>query len=250
MRIPLAPAGLREMVILTLVFGGVAGLGYAALWAGHGWGLGLGVFFTHLWFGGLAFFRDPERTPPAEADTLVSPADGKVTESSRLDYHEDVHGPAMRIGIFLSIFDVHVNRSPCSGVVRSITYQRGKFLDARDRRSGAENESNTIVIEPEDPSAGPIVVRQVAGKIARRIVCSLRVGDRVERGQRIGLIKFGSRTELIVPVSCRYVPAVRIGDHARGATTILARRGAGADGPPVDAGATGRSGHAQACVGS
>jgi len=161
----------------------------------------------------------------------VAPADGKVVETSLLEHHPDVNGPATRLGIFLSVFDVHVNRSPCSGTVRRITYQPGQFLDARDPNSGQMNEANTIVIEPDDPSRGPIVVRQIAGLIARRIVCGVKVGDKVQTGQRIGLIKFGSRTELIVPAGSGYAPAVAIGDRARGALTIMARLTAGAAGP-------------------
>lgn len=224
MRIPLAPAGRREMIIITLVFGSATVAGFAAVGMGHAWGFPLGVFCGHLWGFGLAFFRDPERTTPAESDILVAPADGKVTETATLDHHDDVGGPATRIGIFLSIFDVHVNRSPCSGTIRTIRYQPGRFLDARDKRSGELNEANMLVIDPDDPDEGPVVVRQVAGLIARRIVCSVKVGDRVEKGQRIGMIKFGSRTELIVPTRSLYTPAVKVGDKARGAATILARK--------------------------
>lgn len=170
------------------------------------------------------FFRDPPRRVPQGPGLVVAPADGKVVEISKLEQHPDIGGPAMRIGIFLSVFDVHINRSPCSGTVRRITYQPGQYLDARDPNSGQLNEANTIVIEPDEPSKGPIVVRQIAGLIARRIVCSVKVGDRVETGQRIGLIKFGSRTELIVKADSGYSPAVAIGDRAYGALTVMARQ--------------------------
>ena len=154
----------------------------------------------------------------------MAPADGKVVEIVRLDGHDDIGGPAMRMGIFLSVLDIHVNRSPCAGVVRAIRYEPGKFLDARHPDSGRLNEANTVVIDPDEPHAGPIVVRQIAGFIARRVVCSLKVGDRVETGQRIGLIKFGSRTELIVPGHDNYDASVAVGDKARGAFTVMARR--------------------------
>jgi phosphatidylserine decarboxylase len=215
------------MLILTVLLACPAVPFFAAGLAGYPWGWVVAAVLTLLWLGGLAFFRDPERRPPDEPGILVAPADGKVVETSRLDHHPDVGGPATRIGIFLSVFDVHINRSPCSGVVRRISYQPGQFLDARDPNAGQMNEANTIVIEPEDPSKGPVVVRQIAGLIARRVVCGVKVGDRLTAGQRIGLIKFGSRTELIVPAAGGYAPAVVIGDKARGGITILARRAEG-----------------------
>ncbi len=224
MRTMLAPAGRREIILITLLCGGLAVLSLVlalrvspAFWA-------LAVLFTLLWGAGLAFFRDPERASPAGGDLMLSPADGKVVETVQLGNHLDMGGPATRISIFLSVFDVHINRSPCSGVVRSVRYQPGRFLDARHPDCGKVNESNTIVIDPMNPADGPVVVRQIAGKIARRIVCPLKEGDRVEAGQRIGLIKFGSRTELILPGHDRYVPAVQVGDRAVGAVTVLARR--------------------------
>lgn len=230
MRLPLAPAGLREMAILTILFGGAAvGTALLAL-SGHTWAWAPAALFAAVWLGGLAFFRDPYRPVPSGPGIMVSPADGKVTETGPLDNHLEIGGPAMRIGIFLSVFDVHINRSPCAGTVKSVTYRPGKFLDARHVDSGPLNEANTIVIEPDAPHLGPVVVRQVAGLIARRIVCSVKPGDRVACGQRIGLIKFGSRTELILPGHRNYIPAVKVGEHVAGATTILARRIAGPDG--------------------
>jgi len=223
MRIPLAPAGRREILIITLVFGGLAIAGFAIAHAGHSWAWPIGGVFTLLWLGGIAFFRDPERRVPNEPGALVAPADGKVVEITDLDHHDDVGGSATRIAIFLSVFDVHINRSPCTGTVKAVRYKPGKFLDARDPNSGLLNEANDIIIEPDAPGVGPMVVRQIAGLIARRIVCSVKVGDRVEIGQRVGLIKFGSRTELIVPNPGHYTPAVRIGDRSSAATTILAR---------------------------
>ncbi|MDM8005191.1 MAG: phosphatidylserine decarboxylase [Phycisphaerae bacterium] len=224
MRIPLAPAGCREMIILTLLLACPAVAFYAIAASGYSWAWVMGVLATLLWLGGMAFFRDPQRVTPAAMGILVAPADGKVVEISSMEQHPDISGPATRIGIFLSVLDVHVNRSPCSGTVRRITYQPGRFLDARDPNSGRLNEANTLVIEPDDASKGPIVVRQIAGLIARRVVCSVKVGDHVEAGQRIGLIKFGSRTELIVKADSGYVPAVTIGDRAYGALTVVARQ--------------------------
>lgn len=220
MRIPLAPAGRREMTLLTLLFGGAAALAFVLAGAGNPWLWPVGVLFAILWLAGLAFFRDPERRLPSESEIMVSPADGKVTEITRLERHEDIGGPALRIGIFLSVLNVHVNRSPCAGVVKAIRYQKGKFLDARHPECGECNEANTVVLETE---RGPVVIRQVAGLIARRIICSLQVGDRVNIGDRMGLIKFGSRTELIVPLGA-YEASVKIGDMVAGASTIVMRR--------------------------
>jgi phosphatidylserine decarboxylase len=226
MRIPLARAGAREMLLLTLVFGGPAALAFFGAASGWAWCWPVGGLFALLWAGGLAFFRDPERAIPGDRGIMVAPADGVVVETAELDHQPDVNGPARRISIFLSVFDVHINRSPCEGVVRLMRYQPGRFVDARDPNSGQVNESNTIIIEPDDPAEGPVVVRQIAGLIARRIVCNLKVGDRVKTGQRIGLIKFGSRTELIFPAGSPYRPSVKVGERARGAVTIMARRDA------------------------
>lgn len=212
------------MLILTVLLACPAVAFFAAGFAGHAWGWAVAAVLALLWLGGLAFFRDPQRQPPDEPGILVAPADGRVVETAQLDLHPDVGGPATRIGIFMSVFDVHVNRSPCSGIVKRISYQPGQFLDARDPKAGQMNEASTIVIEPDDASSGPVVVRLIAGLIARRIVCGVKVGDRLTAGQRIGLVKFGSRAELIVPTAVGYAPAVVIGDKARAGVTILARR--------------------------
>ncbi len=224
MRIPLAPDGVREMAIITVLLGGGTAAATAAAAGGFTWCWPIAGLLLIAWAGGIAFFRDPERETPADPTLMVAPADGKIVEISRIDRHDDLPGLATRVSIFLSIFDVHVNRSPCAGVVRSIRYTPGKFLDARDPESGRANESNTIVIEPDPPHAGPVVVRQIAGLVARRIVCGVKVGQRLEAGQRIGLIKFGSRTELIVPGHDLYAVAVGIDDRARGARTVLLQR--------------------------
>lgn len=211
------------MLLITLVVGVPAALSFFGAVSGWSWLWPVGVVLALLWAGGLAFFRDPERRVPSEPGIMVAPADGLVVETADLDHHPDVGGPARRISIFLSVFDVHINRSPCEGVVRLMRYQPGRFVDARNPDSGTLNEANTIVIEPDDPTEGPVVVRQIAGLIARRIVCDLKVGDRVKTGQRIGLIKFGSRTELIFPAGSSYLPSVQVGDRSRGAVTVMAR---------------------------
>ncbi len=220
---PLTRHGIREPLLASLLIVTAVGLiAWAATTVGV-WLWALIVPCAALWLFVLAFFRDPTRIIPADPGVLVAPADGRVTDIDRLDHCDEIGGPALRISVFLSIFDVHVNRAPCAGRVLRTVYRPGEFLDARHPESGRRNESNTIVIEPEHERPGPVVVRQIAGLIARRIVCPLRPGDRVERGGRIGMIKFGSRTDLLVPADSELEPAVKINDHVKGGSTVLLR---------------------------
>lgn len=215
----IAREGMREMWLGTIVLGAGAGVAGWLFWP-------LALPFVLVWLWVIAFFRDPPRRITCAADELCSPADGTITEITHLDNEPLIGGPAVRIGMFLSIFNVHINRAPCAGRVRSITYMPGAFLDARDPDSGKRNESNTIILDTEAPLPGPVVVRQVAGKVARRIICHLSPGDRVTAGQRFGLIKFGSRTELLVPRLAGTKVLVGIGDRVRAGLTILARQSA------------------------
>ena len=181
-------------------------------------------FLLALFF--LWFFRDPERHIPQQLGAVVSPADGTVTDVS----------PALtsgekrtRISIFLSVFDVHVNRSPIAGVIREIRYQRGKFLDARNPQCADQNEQNIVTLE----GAGQTVVfKQIAGLLARRIVFIPKIGDRLERGQRVGLIKFGSRVDVLLDATSSVT--VKVGDRVKGGASILAYRP-----PPTEAAAVG-----------
>jgi phosphatidylserine decarboxylase len=167
----------------------------------------LAVFF--LWF-----FRDPERSIPDGAGAVVSPGDGKVTDVSWVTVGGEKQS---RISIFLSVFDVHVNRSPIAGVVRDIRYQRGKFLNAMNQASAEQNEQNIVGVEGD----GQVVVfKQIAGLLARRIVFHPKVGDRLERGQRVGLIKFGSRVDVLFDAGA--VMQVKVGDRVRGGASVLA----------------------------
>ncbi len=174
------------------------------------------------WLGVASFFRDPARRAPADLEpgAMLSPADGRVTAVERVDHHPAADGPAVVIRIFLSILNVHVNRSPCRGQVREIDYTPGRFHDARSPESARENESNLITMRLAGNES--IGVRQVAGKIARRIVCAVRVGDRLARGQRFGMIKFGSTTELILPRPDDVEVHVKVGDRVKGGLTCLA----------------------------
>jgi phosphatidylserine decarboxylase len=166
------------------------------------------VFF--LWF-----FRDPERAIPAEPGLIVAPADGKVTHISPTQLGGR---PYVRISIFLNVFNVHVNRSPISGVIKEVIYQRGKFGNAMGAASAEANEQTVITMEGEGMA---VVLKQIAGLLARRIVFNYRAGDTLARGQRIGMIKFGSRTDVIIPAGATV--SVNVGDSVKGGSSVLAR---------------------------
>jgi phosphatidylserine decarboxylase len=162
----------------------------------------------------LWFFRDPERVVPDTPGAIVSPGDGKVTDVSRIV----VNGAErLRISIFLNVFNVHVNRSPIGGVIRDVRYQKGKFLNAMGANSAEENEQNIVTVEGEGQT---VIFKQIAGLIARRIVFYQKIGDLVARGERVGLIKFGSRVDVVMDAGVQ--PAVKVGDHVKGASSILA----------------------------
>lgn len=218
----LARDGWREMAVITVVLGGATALLAVKFWPAA-------IVTALLWLAGLAFFRVPNRAVPDGRGLLVAPADGRITDITPLPHEPNIGGPALRIGIFLSVFDVHVNRSPCDARVVQTLYKPGEFLDARHPQCGERNEANTIVLAPDEPIPGPIVVRQIAGLIARRIVCRLATGQAVRRGELCGLIKFGSRTELIVPAERGLEPAVAIGQHVAGGATVLMRLSAPSD---------------------
>jgi len=189
-------------------------LGAAAIligWlASPAWALpALVAAFFLLWF-----FRDPERVIPDAPGALVSPADGKVTHLSKT---VEEGSPFHRISIFLSVFDVHVNRSPIAGVVREVRYQKGKFLNAMSVASAEDNEQNIVKLEGEGQT---VVFKQIAGLLARRIVFTKKVSDRVERGERIGMIKFGSRVDVLVPSPSTI--QVKVGDKVKGGSSVLA----------------------------
>ncbi len=170
----------------------------------------------------LAFYRDPRRTPPRAANLVLAPADGKVVEVAR-----DVTLPdgrrGVRIMIFLSVFNVHLNRSPCAGQVAAVEYRPGQFRNALSPDADQVNECNTLTLSPAEPLPGPIRVRQIAGVLARRIVCAVRPGEHLTAGQRYGMIKLGSRTEVCLPAHPDWELLVNVGDHTRGGLTVLAR---------------------------
>ena len=208
---------------LALYGGGSALLGGAALLLPPPFPWAAAVPFL---FAGLVawFFRDPERTIPTDPGILVSPADGTVADIETVDEPDFLGGKALRVGIFLSPLNVHVNRSPARGTVRHRAYRAGKFLAAYDRRAVEENEACALGIECETPAGQPplrILVRQVVGVAARRIVCPVEPGRALERGERFGMIKFGSRTELWVPADAGFRCRVKIGDRVRGGSTVI-----------------------------
>ena len=214
MRIPITPYGLRELAVAGALFvvGLVAGIIlplYPLIPA-----VSLVLGFTAY------FFRDPERQPPAGGNLLLAAADGTLTDIQTVDEPEFIGGPATRIGVFMSLFSVHVNRAPHAGRVAFVRRISGKFHNAMDvGRASAENECNLIGLELAD--GRKLLVRQVAGVVARRIVCSVRVGDALAAGQRIGMVKFGSRMEVYVPADVDLDIRVKPGDAVWAGLSVL-----------------------------
>ena len=165
------------------------------------------------------FFRDPTRQFDSEPGILVSPADGRILSVEKIEHHDFIGGPAWKIAIFMSVFDVHINRIPSAGSVTFVKYIPGKFFKAFLDKASEENEHTEIGITT--PSGQRLVVKQIAGIIARRIVCQLHEGDQVATGARFGIIKFGSRTELFVPIDSDILVAE--GDHVKGSATVIGR---------------------------
>lgn len=197
-----AAAAALAGVLLTWAVGGA--------WSGP-------LFLLAAFF--LWFFRNPRRQPPADASLIVSPADGKVTSVETLaPAAANAAGYAYRISIFLSIFDVHVNRAPAAGRIADLRYRRGRFLNAMNPASARENEQNFVGL---DSPQGRVAFVQIAGLLARRIVFWPKLGETVARGQRVGLIKFGSRVDVFLPAAAELM--VRVGDRVRGGSSALAR---------------------------
>jgi len=198
--------------------GYIYGLSLLAVAIGLAWATGnsawsiapvlLAAFF--LWF-----FRDPQRTIPGGKGLIVSPGDGLVTETVTI---ATPNGPRQRISIFLSVFDVHVNRSPISGIIAAVRYQKGQYLNAMNPASADRNEQNVVTVR--DGAGVEVTFKQIAGLLARRIVFNLKEGDTVERGQRVGLIKFGSRVDVLIPANA--LLRVKVGERVKGGSSVLA----------------------------
>lgn len=198
---PLTKFGLPQVVVwpvvvlaLMMVFVPV-GKAFLGLWAF--WGIELILCLTLVFV--LAFFRDPARTSPGGSDLLLAPADGTITDVEIVGDHDFIGGPALRISIFLSILNVHINRAPCDVKVESITYRRGKKKNALKAESSVVNESNDLGLVRTQSPFDRLMVRQISGAIARRIVCATQCGEILIGGEKFGMIKFGSRTELFLP---------------------------------------------------
>jgi phosphatidylserine decarboxylase len=221
-RLCLARYGLAEVVCFSLLFAAaMAACLVLALWVHPLFYVPLAIVAT-LWLFVLSFFRDPERVIPAEADAVLSPADGTVAFVGEVDEPDFPTGRALQVSIFLSVFNVHVNRLPRTARVARIGYYPGCFLDARRPECGVRNEQ--LWIDLVDGGTGVLLrVKQVAGAIARRIVCWLRLGEDVRAGERLGMIKFGSRTDLLVPAAAVRDVLVHTGDKVRGGSTVLLR---------------------------
>jgi phosphatidylserine decarboxylase len=197
---------------------------------GFFYALGLGVVAAALWYLSMPlwlvalpivlaifflwFFRDPNRVIPQGVGEIVSPGDGVVTEA---EWIETIGGSRLRLSIFLNIFDVHVNRSPVAGTVTVCELRKGQFMNAMNAESVLNNEQTLITI---DAGGYEVSFKQIAGLLARRIVCNLKVGDRVERGQRMGLIKFGSRVDVLIPAAANL--KVKTGARVKGGSTVIA----------------------------
>lgn len=186
------------------------------VWLTGFWGLALLPLLLAAFF--LWFFRDPQRAIPAGNGVIVSPGDGLVTETASISTPE---GPRQRISIFLSVFNVHVNRAPISGTVSSVHYRKGQYLNAMNPASAERNEQSIVTLRGTGADAGlDVTFKQIAGLLARRVVCRCTEGQSVERGERVGLIKFGSRVDVLLPASAEL--RVKVGDRVKGGATVLA----------------------------
>jgi phosphatidylserine decarboxylase len=221
-RLGLARCGLPEILCSSAVLALLTALLVVAGLLVHPWLLGPLAVVLPLWLFVLAFFRDPQRTIPADPDLLLSPADGTITHLEEVEAPDFPSGRAFRVSIFLSVFNVHVNRIPRTGRVTALRYYPGEFLDARDGQCHIRNEQ--FRIDLEDARLGcPVRLVQVAGAIARRIVCWLKPGEEVAAAARLGMIKFGSRTDVLVPAEVVAEVLVQRGDVVQGGSRPLLR---------------------------
>lgn len=216
--------GIKEVIVLGCISAGaVAGVCLLAKNFGQGY---LAIAILPIIFFGwvLWFFRDPNRATPTEAGLFISPADGTVADITPLGPDSKLGRDGVQIGIFMSVFSVHVNRMPCDSTVKKVTHQPGTFMDVRDPASYEKNESATVEIAYEhEGEVYPILVRQVAGLVARRIVTPVEPGEKIKRGQRFGMIKFGSRLEVYLPKELAGEICVELGQKAKAGLTILAK---------------------------
>ncbi len=211
--------GKNEIILLNLIGIGIilVALAMAAV-SGRWWVCLFCILGAGTCGFALFFFRDPQRAVPEGTELVVAPADGTVTEISEVEENKFLGCKARKVGIFLSLLNVHINRSPYRGTVEYLKYKPGKFLNAGNLESSVVNESNGIGIVT---SRCKMLVRQISGIIARRIVCGLKEGDNVETGEKFGMIKFGSRTELYVPVDAAFELQVELGQKVKAGETVI-----------------------------
>ena len=225
MKIPLTRLGLPQVAIypglMTIALIAVPLLGHNHMPA---WGLALcEVLIALVLIWALSFFRDPRRDCPQDSALLLSPADGKITDTDILENHPDFEGQVLRIGIFLSIFNVHINRMPCAARVTRTLYKQGAFKNALNPESSQVNESNAVFFTRTQTPEADLMVRQISGAIARHIVCPVHDGQTFSQGEKFGMIKFGSRTELFVPIQDGLKSCVQVGDMVKAGLTVVAR---------------------------
>ena len=212
----IAREGLPFIVVGLVV---TAVLIFTALRWDSWWLFSAGALLALLTLFTIFFFRDPHRPVIVEPDLLLAPADGRILSINTVENHPYVEGRAVKISIFLSIFDVHINRIPTSGTIDYVKYNPGKFFPAFKDKASEQNEQTEIGLTSD--VSHKLVVKQIAGFIARRIVCRLREGDTVSAGNRFGMIRFGSRTELFVPADSDL--RIQVGDHVKGGLTVIGR---------------------------
>ncbi len=229
-KIPFARTGLAELFVFCLItFGPALGL---VIWLTCPEAVISPAIRTIGWFGVTAlsvigllivwFFRNPPRSVPTTAGLVVSPADGKVVLIEEIEHDDFLGGPAVQIGIFLSIFNVHINRAPVAGRVIGLRYKKGKYLNALRPESARENEQLAVRMQETQAPYRRFIVRQITGAIARRIVCWLKPGDELARGEQFGMIKLGSRTELVLPREATLKLRVKLGDTVKAGKSVLA----------------------------
>jgi phosphatidylserine decarboxylase len=225
MRIPLTSYGwpqvvtLPVMIIIAMILVLLPGLNLFSLWTAVSIEAILFILLVFV----LAFFRDPNRQVSQENNLLLAPADGTIADIELIQANDYIDSPCLKVGIFLSIFNTHINRSPCPAKVEQITYKKGQYKDARHPLAGKVNESNEIRLTKADKPEEKLIVKQISGAIARRIVCKLQPGQILTSGEKFGMIKFGSRTELYVPASEKAKCLVQVGDKVKAGITAIIR---------------------------
>lgn len=206
-------------VLAAMVVWPLAGKNFLPLWAI----VSIEALLAGVLIWVLAFFRDPHRAVPTNSNLLLAPADGKITNIEIVDENDFISEKTLRIGIFMSIFNVHINRAPCNVKVEKITYKQGKYKNAKNPQAGQVNESNDLDLVRTDSPKERLIVRQISGAIARRIVCRISQGQKLTGGEKFGMIKFGSRTELYLPARGNAKCLVQIGDKVKAGLTPLVK---------------------------